>query len=136
MNWLRRATKRGKFSHSAWAFDVVLNSRQKKIPKQRIIQIYHIVSIFTQFFAYVRQLKNVTMNMKNGHFIVHWITEIFNENLSSNFSLIAVFVKVALKITKRAQHCILPRFTRFHLFWICASLLAFSWLYNVKGSFA
>ena len=68
---LRRATKRGKFSRSAWEFDVVLNSRQKKIPKQRIIQIYHIVSIFTQFFAYVRQLKNVKMNMKNGHFIVH-----------------------------------------------------------------
>ena len=71
MNRLRRATKRGKFSRSAWEFDVVLNSRQKEIPKQRIIQIFHIVSILTQFFAYVRQLKNVKMNMKNGHFIVH-----------------------------------------------------------------
>ena len=34
--------------------------------------------------------------------------EIFKENLSPNFALIAVFVKVAFKITKRAQHCVLP----------------------------
>ena len=34
--------------------------------------------------------------------------EIFKENLSTNFVLIAVFVKVAFKITKRAQHCVLP----------------------------
>ena len=34
--------------------------------------------------------------------------EIFKENLSTNFALIAVFMKVALKITKRAQHCVLP----------------------------
>ena len=35
----------------------------------------------------------------------------FKENLSSNFGLIAGVVKVALEITKRAQHCVLPRFT-------------------------
>ena len=40
--------------------------------------------------------------------------EIFKESLSTNFALIAVFVKVAFKITKRAQHCVLPRFTHFH----------------------
>ena len=32
-----------------------------------------------------------------------------------NFALIAVFVKVALEITKRAQQCVLYRFTRFRV---------------------
>ena len=31
----------------------------------------------------------------------------FKENLSTNFGLVVVFVKVALEITKRAQHCVL-----------------------------
>ena len=30
-----------------------------------------------------------------------------------NFGLITLFVKVALEVTKRAQHCVLPKFTRF-----------------------
>ena len=37
------------------------------------------------------------------------------ENQSSNFRLIAVFVKVALEITKRAQHHVLPRLACFHV---------------------
>ena len=49
-------TKRGKFSRAAWEFNVVLNPRQKDILKQKIIQIYHIASIFTQFCTYVRPL--------------------------------------------------------------------------------
>ena len=31
----------------------------------------------------------------------------FKENLSTNFGLVAVFVKVVLEITKRAQQCVL-----------------------------
>ena len=37
------------------------------------------------------------------------------ENQSSNFRLIAVFVKVALEITKRAQHHVLPRLACFYV---------------------
>ena len=49
---LRRATKRGKFSRAAYReFDFVLNLRQQEIPKQKIIKIPHIASIFTQFCA-------------------------------------------------------------------------------------
>ena len=54
VNRLRRATNHGKFSRAAWELDVVLNSRLWKIPKQKIIQIYHITSIFTKFWAFVR----------------------------------------------------------------------------------
>ena len=39
-------------------------------------------------------------------------------------------------ITKRAQHCVLPWFTCFRVFRNCGSLLAFSWLKSVWGSFA
>ena len=59
-----------------------------------------------QLCAYVRQLKNFSMDTD---FIVHWsiaALKVFKENLSTNFGLIAVFVKVALEITKRAQHCV------------------------------
>ena len=35
--------------------------------------------------------------------------------LSTNFALIAVFVKVASEITKRAQHCVLPVFMCFEI---------------------
>ena len=46
------------------------------------------------------------MDTKFGDLIVH------NENvlnkLSVNFFLMAVFEKVALEITKRAQHCVFP----------------------------
>ena len=52
----RRAAKRGKFWRGAWEFNVVLNSRQWEIPEHKIIQIYYIVSIFTQFCANVRHL--------------------------------------------------------------------------------
>ena len=63
---LLRATKRGKFSRAAWEFDVVLNSRQQEIPKQKVIQIYHIASRLTQFCAYVRQLKMFQWTRKWG----------------------------------------------------------------------
>ena len=49
----------------------------------------------------------------------------------------AVFEKVALEITKRAQHCVLPWFIRFHVFWsqwcecTCVQRLG-----SVQGSFA
>ena len=60
------------------------------------------------------------MKTKIGHFIIVHLSiaslNFFKENLSQNFGLIAVFVKVAVEITKRAQHCVLPRFTCFHVF--------------------
>ena len=59
-----------------------------------------------QLCAYVRQLKNFSMDTD---FIVHWSIaslKVFKENLSTNFGLIAVFVKGTLEITKRAQHCV------------------------------
>ena len=46
--------------------------------------------------------KKFSMETKFGYFTVH-----FKENLSTNFGLIVVFVKVALEITKRTQHCVL-----------------------------
>ena len=59
-----------------------------------------------QLCAYVRQLKNFSMDTDC---IVHWSIaslKVFKENLSTNFGLIAVFVKGTLEITKRAQHCV------------------------------
>ena len=52
------------------------------------------------------------------------------ENLSTYFGLITVFVKEASQITviKRAQCCVLPWFTCFHVFQNRTSLLAFSHL--------
>ena len=50
------------------------------------------------------------MDTKFRYFTVRWsiaALNFFKENLSTNFGLIAVFVKVALEITKRAQHCVL-----------------------------
>ena len=53
--------------------------------------------------------------MFNGHEIVGFYSTLINniaalrflkENLLKNFGLIAVFVKVAFEITKRAQHCV------------------------------
>ena len=53
--------------------------------------------------------KFVQWTRNSGDFIVHWsiaALKVFKENLSANFGLIAVFVKVALEITKRAQQCV------------------------------
>ena len=69
VNRLLRATNHGKFLCAAWELDVVLNSRLWKIPKQKIIQIYHIASIFTQFWAFVRQFKMFQWTRKFGHFV-------------------------------------------------------------------
>ena len=47
------------------------------------------------------------MDTKFRDFIVHWSVpalKFFKENISKNFGLIAVLVKVALEITKRVQH--------------------------------
>ena len=59
------------------------------------------------------------------HDTLHEALKFFEEDLSSNFGLIAVLVIVALEITKRAQHCVLPPFTCFYVFQNRASLLAF-----------
>ena len=64
------------------------------------------------------------MDTKIGHFIVHRsiaALKFYRENLTSNFGLIAVFVKVALEITKRAQHRVLT--TEIHMF-SCFSKIA------------
>ena len=58
----------------------------------------------------VRQLQKFSMDTKLGYFTVHWLIaalKFFKENLSTNFGLVAVFVKVVLEITKRAQQCVL-----------------------------
>ena len=58
----------------------------------------------------VRQLQKFSMDTKFGYFTVSWLIaalKFFEENLSTNFGLVVVFVKVALEITKRAQHCVL-----------------------------
>ena len=83
-------------------------SRDKR--KSQLSQIYDIASIFPRFCAHVRQLKKFSMDTKFGNFIVHWSTatlKFLTENLTTNFGLIAVFVKVALESTKKAQHCVL-----------------------------
>ena len=58
----------------------------------------------------VRQLQKFSMDTKFGYFTVHWLIaalKFFKETLLTNFGLAAVFVKVTLEITKRAQHCVL-----------------------------
>ena len=68
------------------------------------------------------------MDTKIGHFIVHWsiaALKFFKENLSLNFSLSAVFMKVVLEITKRGQCCALPQFTRFHVYLRLANFRAY-----------
>ena len=67
VNRFRRATTHGKFSRAE--LDVLLNSRLWKIPKQKIIQINHIASIFTQFWAFVRQFKMFQWTRKFRHFV-------------------------------------------------------------------
>ena len=99
-NIFQRATKCGKFSLAAWQFDVVLNSRHLlEVPEQKLSQIYDIASIFTHFCAHVRQLQKCSIDKKFGDLIVHWSINVqkkFFKNLSTNFVLIAVSVKVAL----------------------------------------
>ena len=49
--------------------------------------------------------------MKFGDLIVHWSINVlkkFQKNLLTNFVLTTFSVKVALEITKRAQHCVSP----------------------------
>ena len=48
------------------------------------------------------------------------------ENLSTNFGLIAVFVKAALEITKRERHCVRLIPCVFMVFQNRASVFAFS----------
>ena len=66
-----RASKRSKLSSAAWAFDVVLNSRLQEILRQRIIEIYDIASVFSQFCALFRQFEKFSMDTKFGDSIVH-----------------------------------------------------------------
>ena len=40
--------------------------------------------------------------------LINYCDENVLNKLSANFFLMAVFEKVALEITKRAQHCVLP----------------------------
>ena len=95
-----------KLSRASWEFDFVLNSEQQEIPEQRNTQIYDIASIFTHFCARVRQLLKFSIDTKFWDLIEN-VLKMFLKSLSTNFVLIAVFVKVALEITKRAQHCVL-----------------------------
>ena len=62
----QRATKRGNFSRTAWEFDVVLNSRQQEILKQKLNQIYNIASIFTQFWPTLDNLKSLQWTLYLG----------------------------------------------------------------------
>ena len=50
------------------------------------------------------------MDAKFGDFILHWsisALKFCKQKLPTNFDLIAVFVRGALELTKRAQHCVL-----------------------------
>ena len=60
----------------------------------------------------------------------------FEENLSTNHGLIAVFVKVALKELSIAFDWFTCSHVFFFFFGNRASLLAFSWLQSVQRSFA
>ena len=69
------------------------------------------------------------MDTKFKDLIVHRsiaALEFFKENLSTNFGLIAVFVKVALEITKRERHCVRLIPCVFMVFQNRASVFAFS----------
>ena len=82
-----------------------------------------------QICAYVGQPKKFSVDTNFGDFIVHCsiaALKFCKENLSTNFGLFAVFVKVAFEITKKTQHCVLPGFTCFQVFRNRASLLGFS----------
>ena len=60
-------TKRGKFSGASWGFDVVmLNSRQWEVPEQKRSQIYDIVSIFTHFCAFKRDVSTAYCRSSSG----------------------------------------------------------------------
>ena len=63
--------------------------------------------------------KTIVTHVLHEGFVEHWsivARKSFKENLSTNFGLIAVFVKVAFEITKRAQHCVLPHLHVFVFF--------------------
>ena len=64
------------------------------------------------------------MDTKFGDFIVYWsiaALKSFKENPSTNFCLIAVFVKVAFKNYKKTQPCVYW-FTCFHVFFEIAQV--------------
>ena len=59
--------------------------------------------------------RKTTLEVFNRHEIrgidsklINYLTENVFKNLSTNFVLIAVFVKVALEVTKTGQHFVLP----------------------------
>ena len=94
---------------------------------------------FRGLHKYVSRIKKFSFfstDTKFGDFIVHWSIAALKckENLSTNFGLIAIFEKVAVEITKKAQHCVLPWFTCFRVSRNHASRLALSRLLNVWGS--
>ena len=92
---------------------------------QRIIQIYHIASVFLLNFAPSLGNLKYFSGQENRHFIVHWsiaALKLFQENLSLNFGLITVFLEVALQITKKSSAL---RFIPIHMFSKSRSLLVF-----------
>ena len=64
--------------------------------------------------------------------LINYCNENVLNKLSTNF-FTGCSEKVALEITKRAQHCVLPWFIRFHVFWNRTSVLAFRGLRVYKG---
>ena len=124
---LLRATKHGKLLRAAWKFGVVLNLRQKEIPNKKL------PTLLQYLHNYVPSLGN--LKCFNGHknqayFIVHWSIAALNfvKKIYHRILVNPWFVKVALEITKRSQHCVLPLFTCFCVFRNRTSLLAFSQL--------
>ena len=60
------------------------------------------------------------METKCGGFIEHWwivVLKLFNENLSTNFGLIAVFVKVAFEIKELNTGFYPDKIHLFSCFW-------------------
>ena len=54
---LRRGTKRGKFSRAAWEFEVVLNSRQREIAKQKLSKSITFLQYLLNFAPTLGNLK-------------------------------------------------------------------------------
>ena len=131
---LLRATKRSKFSRTLWEFCVLINAwwRQWEIPKQKVIQIDHIASIFTQFFAFVRQLKmfqcNWTRKLDIFSTLINCSTEIFWRKCVVEFWFNRCFREISLRNYKKKELSI-AFYPNSHVFaarlaqWISAGLL-------------
>ena len=117
----QRAAKQSEFLLAAWEFWCYAQLKTIGNPRAKnYLNLWH-------GFNFVPTLDNFKSFQYRHEIWEFAALKNVEENLSTYFGLITVFVKEASQITviKRAQCCVLPWFTCFHVFQNRTSLLAF-----------